>query len=76
MLKCPTYTYGQARPVCAVCCAAVQIEQGTPFARWYSGQGSPLPQEPEAVAMFEAASATLTAAGYQHYEVQQGPMAV
>jgi coproporphyrinogen III oxidase-like Fe-S oxidoreductase len=48
------------------CC---QVEEGTPFARWFSGEGSPLPKEPEAVAMFEAASATLTAAGYEHYEV-------
>lgn len=50
-----------------------QVEQGTPFARWYGQeagtQNSPLPQEPEAVAMFEAASATLAAAGYEHYEV-------
>jgi oxygen-independent coproporphyrinogen-3 oxidase len=49
----------------------VQVEAGTPFARWYSGQDSPLPQEPDAVAMFEAASATLTAAGYEHYEVSR-----
>ena len=47
----------------------VQVEQGTPFERWYAGQDSPLPKEPEAVAMFEAAVSTLTAAGYQHYEV-------
>lgn len=50
----------------------LQVEQGTPFARWYSGQDSPLPQEPEAVHMFEAAAATLTAAGYEHYEVRAG----
>ncbi|KAF6248357.1 radical SAM enzyme [Scenedesmus sp. NREL 46B-D3] len=47
----------------------LQVEEGTPFARWFSGDGSPLPKEPEAVAMFEAASATLTAAGYEHYEI-------
>lgn len=47
----------------------LQVEEGTPFARWFSGEGSPLPKEPEAVAMFEAASATLTAAGYEHYEI-------
>jgi oxygen-independent coproporphyrinogen-3 oxidase len=51
------------------CCLCCQVEEGTPFARWFSGEGSPLPKEPEAVAMFEAASATLTAAGYEHYEV-------
>ncbi|KAF6249263.1 hypothetical protein COO60DRAFT_985055 [Scenedesmus sp. NREL 46B-D3] len=49
--------------------ACCKVEEGTPFARWFSGDGSPLPKEPEAVAMFEAASATLTAAGYEHYEI-------
>jgi coproporphyrinogen III oxidase-like Fe-S oxidoreductase len=55
--------------VSAVLWCCLKVEQGTPFERWYSGKDSPLPQEPEAVAMFEAASATLTAVGYEHYEV-------
>jgi coproporphyrinogen III oxidase-like Fe-S oxidoreductase len=56
----------------------VQVEEGTPFDRWYGGKQegqSLLPPEPAAVAMFEAASATLTAAGYEHYEVRQAAAA-
>jgi oxygen-independent coproporphyrinogen-3 oxidase len=49
-----------------------KVEAGTPFARWYSGPESPLPHEPEAARMFELATATLTAAGYEHYEVLRG----
>jgi hypothetical protein len=47
-----------------------QVEEGTPFARWYPPGTSPLlPPEGEAAAMFELASSTLAAAGYEHYEV-------
>lgn len=52
-----------------LCDLALQVEEGTPFARWYTGENSPLPREPDAVAMFELASALLTGAGYEHYEV-------
>lgn len=55
-------------PVC-LCNLARQVEEGTPFARWYTGENTPLPKEPDAVAMFELASALLTGAGYEHYEV-------
>eukprot|EP00775_Hariotina_reticulata_P012675 gene12675-12802_t len=48
----------------------LQVEEGTPFARWYPPGASPLlPPEPEAAAMFELASSILAAAGYQHYEI-------
>lgn len=49
-----------------------QVEEGTPFARWYAGgSSSSLPLEPDAVAMFEMASHMLAQAGYEHYEVHQ-----
>lgn len=52
------------------CFYSCQIEEGTPFARWYSGgRDGVLPREPEAVEMFGMASHMLTAAGYEHYEV-------
>ncbi|KAF8067246.1 hemW [Scenedesmus sp. PABB004] len=58
----------------------LQVEEGTPFDRWYGsggrgrgrgrgGGGGALPEEPEAAAMFELASSLLTAAGYEHYEI-------
>lgn len=50
---------------------AVQVEEGTPFARWYAGSPA-LPQEPDAVTMYELASSTLASAGYAHYEVRRG----
>lgn len=48
---------------------ALQVEEGTPFARWYEAGAKPLPQEEDAAAMYCAAVSTLTAAGFEHYEV-------
>jgi oxygen-independent coproporphyrinogen-3 oxidase len=45
------------------------IESGTRFGRWYRPGDTPLPSEAETVEMYHEAIATLTAAGYEHYEI-------
>ena len=50
-------------------CMLMQVEEGTPFARWYSPGRAPLPEEDSAAEMYRMASRTLRAAGYEHYEV-------
>jgi len=47
----------------------LQVEDGTPFARMYTPAEAPLPSEGMAADMYIAASATLRAAGYEHYEL-------
>jgi coproporphyrinogen III oxidase-like Fe-S oxidoreductase len=47
----------------------LQVEEGTPFGRWYIPGEGPMPREEEAVEMFKAASEVLRGAGYEHYEV-------
>jgi oxygen-independent coproporphyrinogen-3 oxidase len=47
----------------------LQIEPGTPFARWYTAGAAPLPDEGDAAGMYEDAVEVLTGAGYEHYEV-------
>ncbi len=47
----------------------LQIEEGTPFARWYEAGAAPLPPDDDAAEMFADAASMLTAAGYEHYEV-------
>lgn len=47
----------------------LQVEEGTPFARWYTPGEGPLPREEDAAEMFRDASSALRAAGYEHYEV-------
>jgi oxygen-independent coproporphyrinogen-3 oxidase len=47
----------------------LQVEEGTPFARWYRPGAAPLPADDAAAGMFEDASAALRAAGYEHYEL-------
>ncbi|CAG9462796.1 unnamed protein product [Pedinophyceae sp. YPF-701] len=68
-----TYQEGLRRAVDAgahhISCYDLQVEDGTPFARWYEPGVAPLPDEPSAADMFCAASRVLTAAGYEHYEV-------
>ena len=68
----------QAEGICQSCqdagpervaSVSLQVEEGTPFARWYTAGKSPLPDEGQAVAMYQMASRILTAAGYEHYEV-------
>jgi hypothetical protein len=56
----------------ALVLALCQVEEGTPFARWYTAGQAPLPDEGQAVDMYEMASRMLTAAGYEHYEVGDG----
>ena len=47
----------------------LQVEPGTPFARWYEPGARPLPLEAEAAEMYRLASRTLRGAGFEHYEV-------
>ena len=52
----------------------LQVERGTAFYRWYGENAGKdkkegLPSEDASAAMFRDASATLGAAGYEHYEV-------
>ena len=47
----------------------LQVEAGTPFARWYEPGARPLPLEAEAAEMYRLASRTLRGAGFEHYEV-------
>ena len=47
----------------------LQVEEGTPFARWYTPGEGPLPREEDAAEMFRDASRALRDAGYEHYEV-------
>jgi len=47
----------------------LQVEAGTPFARWYEPGARPLPLESEAAEMYRLASRTLRGAGFEHYEV-------
>jgi oxygen-independent coproporphyrinogen-3 oxidase len=48
----------------------LQVEEGTPFARWYSPGAHPLPCDSDAARMFRDASEVLrTEGGYEHYEV-------
>lgn len=54
-------------------CCWSQVEEGTPFARWFTPGESPLPQDADAAAMYSTASALLQDAGYEHYEVGMGP---
>ena len=51
------------------CVVLWQVEEKTPFARWFEPGMRPLPTDEEASDMFCMASAKLGAAGYEHYEV-------
>ena len=48
---------------------AGQVEDGTPFGRWFAAGVAPLPSEGAAADQFRRASAVLRGAGYEHYEV-------
>lgn len=48
---------------------AGQVEDGTPFGRWFAAGVAPLPSEGAAADQFRRASAMLRGAGYEHYEV-------
>jgi len=47
----------------------LQIEEGTPFGKWYEPGVGPMPREEDGAAMFRDASRALGAAGFEHYEV-------
>ncbi len=47
----------------------LQVEPGTAFGRWYRPNERPLPSDEESADMYRLASATLRAAGFEHYEV-------
>ena len=50
-------------------CTALQVEDGTPFAKRYTAGDKPLPSAEDAAAMYRAASYVLTGAGFEHYEI-------
>lgn len=52
-----------------VSCYDLQLEDSTPFARWYTEGEGPLPSEPLAADLFRMASRELQGAGYSHYEI-------
>ena len=54
--------------VIPVACA-LQVEDGTPFAKRYTAGDKPLPSAEDAAAMYRAASDVLTGAGFEHYEI-------
>ena len=47
----------------------LQLEEGTPFARWHDQGKINTPPDEDAAAMYAEAVSTLTGAGYEHYEV-------
>lgn len=47
----------------------LQIEDGTPFGRWYTPGESPLPSDSSAADMYRLASRRLRGGGYHHYEI-------
>ena len=47
----------------------MQLEAGTPFDKWERDGSIHLPLEDDAVTMLAAASSTLRASGYEHYEL-------
>ena len=47
----------------------MQVEDKTPFARWYAPGTTPLPSDEASADMYRTASAMLRAAGYEHYEI-------
>ena len=49
--------------------SVVQVEDKTPFARWYTPGAAPLPSDEAAADMFRMASNVLRSAGYEHYEI-------
>lgn len=52
-----------------------QVEEGTPFARWYDQGKLSFPVEDDAATMYAEAVSLLTAAGYEHYEVSAAALA-
>lgn len=48
---------------------ALQVEEGTPFAKRYTAGDRPLPSNEDAAAMYRAASEMLTGAHFEHYEI-------
>lgn len=48
---------------------ALQVEQGTLFAKWYQPGAQPLPSDDTSAQMYRAASRSLQAAGFEHYEL-------
>lgn len=45
------------------------VEPGTSFDRWYKPGAAPLPTDEMTAQMYSLAQQTLTAAGYEHYEI-------
>lgn len=45
------------------------VEPGTAFDRWYQSGVQPLPTEAATAQMYQLAQQTLTAAGFEHYEI-------
>lgn len=58
------------KPVCYdMLIHAAQVEDKTPFARWYEPRAAPLPSDESAADMFRLASSLLHGAGFEHYEI-------
>lgn len=47
----------------------LQLEEGTPFGRWYEAEKGPMPTDDLAADMYRSAAQRLSAAGFEHYEV-------
>ena len=52
-----------------VSCYDLQVEENTPFDRWYQVGNKPLPDEDEGALLFAMASDRLGGSGYDHYEI-------
>ncbi|QDZ20905.1 oxygen-independent coproporphyrinogen III oxidase [Chloropicon primus] len=52
-----------------VSCYDLQVEEATPFARWYEVGMAPLPDEDTSAEFFKMASRRLGSEGYSHYEI-------
>ena len=52
-----------------ISCYDLQIEDGTPFAKWYDVGLKPLPEEDTGAEFFKLASEALSRSGYLHYEI-------
>lgn len=50
-------------------CYDLTVEPGTPFSRQYKPGSTPLPSDEMTAEMYRTAQRTLTAAGFEHYEI-------
>ena len=60
---------GETHGLCLTHYLHLQVEDKTPFARWYAPGAAPLPSDEASADMYRTASSMLRAAGYEHYEI-------